>query len=338
MSTAAERIDRGFAARLGALLHDTRRARGQTLGSLARQSSLSRQQLKDLELGRADLDDELIGEVTALYEADLGNLMNPRRAIEIDIAGTLRVGVAHRSFDPLDDTSLLMAYLSLVRQLRHQEREPVLALRREDIEALAQFLCLPGEQIVEQLANLMGLTQHRRRSMVAMFAAGASVVGLVSVTAALSGSAEPGITSSVATPVATQSLPTAPPPPAAPVEVTPAEPAAPAPAAASVTTLPAPSATVRSATALPAPAGAPVAFAAPLTTAVEDPNDEPPPESVPVAEPEPGREVAVGSPPLPPFPAFDGDREVAVGPPPLPPVHVELPDVEVTTPDAELSS
>jgi transcriptional regulator with XRE-family HTH domain len=324
----AEWIDRGFAVRLGLLLRETREARGQAREALSDQGSLSPQELEALELGTVPLDDELIGEVAALYGADLGALVEPRRAIEIDILGWISMGSARARFDPLDDTSLLTAYLSLVRQVRRQQREPVVALRRDDIEVLAGFLCLPGERVVEQLATLMGVTQQRRRTMVAMFAAGAAVIGLATASATVALGAGPLATSAVAAQMAVplgvataavESPPAAAEPPSG-VELPP-----PAPSDRSIdgVDLPAPLAPAARSSAIAAvPATAPplpppsvreVALSVPAPPTAGDP-------PVPVAEPEPGRVVAVGLPPVPPFPTLDGDRVVAVGLPPVPPV------------------
>lgn len=325
MSTA-EWIDRGFAVRLGALLQQTRRARGQTRGALARQGCLTRRQLKEVELGMAPLDDELIGEVAALYGADLGELSglaDTRPTIEIDIAGSLRVGSAQRTFDPLDDASLLTAYLSAVRQVRRQEREPVIALRRDDIEVLAGFLCLPGEQVVDQLATLMGVTQRRRRSMVAMFAAGASVIGLATATAtatvALGAPYGPTLDSSFA---AVTLMPATSGAPERTALLT--EPAVAGPERIEPLSFPQP---------LPPPPPTAVPHQVDLPLPAPSPTrDDPAPPEV---EAEPGRVVAVDLPPVPPVPGFEAEpgRVVAVGLPPVPPGAEVGPGVDPSVED-----
>ncbi len=190
MATAVGWIDETFAARLGVLLAATRRARGLSLSTLSRRSTLSRHELKAAEHGALPLGEDLVRELAAVYQADLDGLVSGRRAVDVDITGVISVGPSCTRFDPIDDVSLLTAYLRLVREVRRQQHDPVVALRRDDVEALAAFLCLPGEEVVEQLCALMGVTQQHRRTMIAMFVAGAAVIGLVGG-ASLSASASP---------------------------------------------------------------------------------------------------------------------------------------------------
>jgi hypothetical protein len=80
---------------------------------------------------------------------------------------------------PGDVDSLLEAYLKLVRTLRRQKKAPAVDLRREDIEALAEHLQVPGEDVVDRLAALMGAARGQRLAMTGLFQGGAVVIGLV---------------------------------------------------------------------------------------------------------------------------------------------------------------
>ncbi len=82
-------------------------------------------------------------------------------------------GIDCRSSHPDD---VLVGFLALIRALRsHRVTDPV-TLRRDDIEALADRLQLPGEEIVQRLAALMGTTRLRGASMVASYASGTDAI------------------------------------------------------------------------------------------------------------------------------------------------------------------
>jgi hypothetical protein len=233
--------------------------------------------------------------------------------LTIDPNGALRAGRAMMTFVPGDERSFLVAYLKLVRWLRHQKSTPEIVLRRTEIELLADHLGADPSDILERLATLMGATTTQRRALVATFATGAAVIFLaVGASAASGGSGGTSPPSSTtptrnAAPAATivaewtelhDALPlvvitSAPPDDDADVaDVVPAEdPAQPA------STPPADSIGA-------AEAAAPVAIPPPAAvdnTAVTSTTDP-----VPV-------EVAVGEPPVPTPPV-----EVAVGEPPVP--------------------
>ena len=94
------------------------------------------------------------------------------------------VGGRSVSFDPLDATDLLEAYLRLVRRARRQQSAPEVTLRREDIEVLASHLASTPEVVIDRLGSLMGATRAQRLAMASLFASGAMVVGLVGTAAA----------------------------------------------------------------------------------------------------------------------------------------------------------
>lgn len=65
--------------------------------------------------------------------------------------------------DHVDD--VLVAFLEVVRQSRGDGEREVTAFRRIDIDALADFLSMPGEAVVEELALLVGASPSRGASM-----------------------------------------------------------------------------------------------------------------------------------------------------------------------------
>lgn len=101
------------------------------------------------------------------------------------------VGGRSVSFDPLDATDLLEAYLRLVRRARRQRTAPDVTLRRDDIEVLASHLASTPEVVIDRLGSLMGATRAQRLAMASLFASGAMVVGLVSTAAAEAPATEP---------------------------------------------------------------------------------------------------------------------------------------------------
>lgn len=172
-----------FARRLANLLAERRRQRGTTLRKLARTSrralSSPAQELQGVRGGfTATIDAERLDAVVELYGADIDLIMAARLPLEVRPMGVLVTGGIAQSFTPGDETSLLMTYLKLVRQLRSAERAPSIELRREDVEVLAEHLHVLGESIVDRLGALMGATVAQRRAMAGLFVSGALVIGL----------------------------------------------------------------------------------------------------------------------------------------------------------------
>lgn len=177
-----------FAKRLANLLVGTRSVRGRSVRQMARMSdgSFTKSQLKSLESANTLLDDDLVARVTELYESDLGAILPTRLAVVVG-TGIVSAGGVSTAFVPHDPTSLLEAYLKLVRSMRRQMKAPAVDLRRDDIEVLAGYLQQPGETIVERLAALMGASRTQRTAMIGLLASGAVVIGLVGTAMAAGG-------------------------------------------------------------------------------------------------------------------------------------------------------
>lgn len=167
-----------FATRLANLLRHERERAGLRTGTMARRSGgrFSAAELRRFEAGEGDL--QRAAEVAELYGADLESILPERLPLEVDPGGTIATAGVSEPFGPDDDTSLLLAYLRLVRRLRNEQRAELIVLRRADVETLAGVLALPGETVTDRLGALMGATRVQRRVMVGMFVAGAAVIGL----------------------------------------------------------------------------------------------------------------------------------------------------------------
>jgi hypothetical protein len=113
------------------------------------------------------------------------SLAGQRTPVAID-HGLIRAGSQTAAFDRAEPETLLRNYLRLIRRARSQQRAPEISLRREDVEALADYLGVTSESILHRLATLMGSSRTQRNTMLAAFASGALLVGLSGSVAASS--------------------------------------------------------------------------------------------------------------------------------------------------------
>ncbi|HEY5663883.1 MAG TPA: hypothetical protein VIS05_07595 [Ilumatobacter sp.] len=120
--------------------------------------------------------------------------------------GAIDLGTQSARFDPHHPESLLRTYLVLVRRARDRRRDPSLTLRRDDIDVLARHIGQTTEQVLGQLADLMGATRSQRTAMLSMLATGAVLIaatGSVAAGSPTSRASDTATTPSVATVVAT---------------------------------------------------------------------------------------------------------------------------------------
>lgn len=176
-----------FARRFANLLAARRRDNDLRLGQVAQASEgrFTVRELKAAEAGSLELADDVVGDLASLYGIDLGTILPVRLPLVIERNGVIATGGVEARFDPEDDTSLLAAYLRLIRALRSEQREPMIDLRRDDVEALGRYLGDEGASVVERLGALMGATRSQRSSMAKMFVAGAMVIGLATAAPAM---------------------------------------------------------------------------------------------------------------------------------------------------------
>ena len=112
------------------------------------------------------------------------HVISPNRR-PIVIADThLRAGGATTPVRADQPEALLREYLRLVRRVRNQQRDRSVALRRADIDALADHLGWSDEQVLARLADLMGVTRRQRATMLAVLATGAALITVSSPFAA----------------------------------------------------------------------------------------------------------------------------------------------------------
>lgn len=182
-----------FARRLANLLLATRRERRLSLRRLARHSdgTFSHRDLRAWEAGERRPDVPTVLQLTGLYGCDVSAILPARLPVSVEF-GRITAGGIGAPFEPLSSTSLLEAYLRLVRTLRRQKNAPTVELRRDDIEVLAAYLHESGEIVVERLGALMGATRGQRTAMAGLFATGAVVIGLVGTAAAGAPAPAPG--------------------------------------------------------------------------------------------------------------------------------------------------
>lgn len=160
---------------VGEVLRAARRRAGHRLGRLAT-PTLPASLLRAVERGEVALDRPLLTQLAQRYGVDLGDLL-PQRATLIVGADGL---VVNDIFEPCDTgslTSCLSGYLRLIGRVR-QEGVPPIALRRDDIHALADRLDLPCATVISRLADLMNARGVETRAMVQLYLDGASVVGV----------------------------------------------------------------------------------------------------------------------------------------------------------------
>ncbi|MEO5899222.1 MAG: hypothetical protein ABIR68_03695, partial [Ilumatobacteraceae bacterium] len=173
-----------FAQLLAGLLSAKRRSNGGSRTAMARQSAgrFNAAELRRFEEGRTTLSPEIVAELTGLYDVDLADIL-PARAVLTISPGAISVGGKSTSFVGTDDSTLLTAYLQLVRSLRNQRKVPIIVLRREDIESLAAYLDENGEDVLDRLGMLMGATRSQRTSMTTLFSTSAAAILIVGASA-----------------------------------------------------------------------------------------------------------------------------------------------------------
>lgn len=191
-----------FALRLGNLLVATRGRSHVSRFTLARQSDgrFRYRDLRDIERGTRVLDEQMIDDVAQLYRCDLGVILPHRLPVVVN-GYEISAGGVHQSFVPDEPDALLLAYLRLVRSLRHQRAMPVVDLRRDDLEVLSSYLHEPRETVLHQLASLMNATQRKRAAMAGVLASGAAVIGLAGLATAVNGPAASSVDDGVPTTV-----------------------------------------------------------------------------------------------------------------------------------------
>ncbi|MCB0967118.1 MAG: hypothetical protein KDB37_09815 [Ilumatobacter sp.] len=106
--------------------------------------------------------------------------MSPNRRPIVIVDDQLSTGHHTATVRPDDAEALLRDYLRLIRRVRNQQRARNIALRRVDIEALADHLGWTADQVLARLADLMGTTRRQRATMLAVLSTGAALITIAS--------------------------------------------------------------------------------------------------------------------------------------------------------------
>ena len=187
--------------RLGQLLAEARLAKGADLAELAERSEgdFTIGELSDLEAGHRLLDEQLVRDVTTLYEIGCGTIIPQRAELTIDL--DRNIVSASGTAVPLDSSArdhILDRYLSLLYLLRNRDPGTEIPLRNEDLDILAASLAERSELIEEQLLSAMGPEDEAVNRLTSWFrtrlwvpGAGA-LVGAVSVGTLVIVTSDPG--------------------------------------------------------------------------------------------------------------------------------------------------
>lgn len=108
------------------------------------------------------------------------HVISPSRRPIVIADSELSTGHASTSVPADDAEALLRDYLRLIRKVRNQQRARNIALRRVDIEALANHLEWSDDQVLARLADLMGATRRQRATMLAVLSTGAALITVAS--------------------------------------------------------------------------------------------------------------------------------------------------------------
>ena len=187
-STHVDLTSPEFAKRLASLVATARDRSGMSLRAAARASGgrFTKAELKAVEAGTYPLDGDAVEFISVLYGCDLGSILPNRRPVSV-IKNSVRADGQMVSFDPNEPDALLGAYLQLVRTLRGMHRATPIDLRHQDIDVLARALGVSGDEVIDRLATLMGVSTSQRLAMAGLFTRGAVVVGLVGTAMAAGG-------------------------------------------------------------------------------------------------------------------------------------------------------
>jgi hypothetical protein len=176
-----------FASRFAALSRTTRRRSRRSLRAVARSGGgrWSRADLKAVEAGSMPLDDDRVESLALLYGLDVEAVLPERTVPRVSESEVVIGGIAV-PYDASDPDSLYVAYLELVRELRSEQREAIVHIRRSDVETLAAAVADSEEAVISRLGALMGVTRSQQRALVLMLASGAVIITIAGGVIALS--------------------------------------------------------------------------------------------------------------------------------------------------------
>ncbi len=90
--------------------------------------------------------------------------------------GAISTGVATVSWYSNHVDDILVAFLEVIRISRGDDEAEVTGFRRIDIDVLSHHLGLPGEDVIEQLAALIGASPTRSAAMLSLYRNGIGMI------------------------------------------------------------------------------------------------------------------------------------------------------------------
>ncbi len=177
------------ARRVAVMLSQARLPRGLTQRDLAVRMRVQLRTVRDWERGdRVPTDDQMeaIAQACGLQITEL----LPRRGVLTYDADTgvmcLGTGATQLSTSRRDNDDVLHAFLGLVRQERHVGSNQEVAVRGDDLEALAEALDLDDEELEQRLMHILGLDRRQAAQVRARLLRRRLTVGVASMIAGLS--------------------------------------------------------------------------------------------------------------------------------------------------------
>jgi hypothetical protein len=176
--TATDVASPEYVRRFAMRLH---RARGRTPRFvLARRSAgrFTARDLRDAERGRLQLRGDAVADLAALYGIPRHEVLPERGARQLVIQhdGVVTAGGVSRTFEPGNSESLVHAYLAITRALRSVGDDSDIPLRRDDVEAVAQFLDDSGARSAS-LEHILAMSIAERRVIVSSVLSGLDAAG-----------------------------------------------------------------------------------------------------------------------------------------------------------------
>jgi transcriptional regulator with XRE-family HTH domain len=177
------------AGRVGALVARARRTRGLTQRDLAGRVRVHVRALRAWERGERVPTDDQIEALAHACGLQLVDLFPRRGEVTYDPeTGVMRLGAASivLSTATRDNDGVLAAFLVLVREQRHVAPNREVAVRVDDLEALAEALDLDDDELEERLMRVVGLTRRQAAAVRAQLLRRRLTVGVVGMLAGIS--------------------------------------------------------------------------------------------------------------------------------------------------------
>jgi transcriptional regulator with XRE-family HTH domain len=177
------------AGRVGALVARARRTSGLTQRDLASRVRVHVRAVREWERGERVPTDDQVEAIAHACGLQLIDLFPRRGEVTYDPdTGVMRLGDASMvlSTATRDNDDVLAAFLVLVREQRHVAPNRDVAVRVDDLEALAEALDLDDEELEERLVRVIGLTRRQAAAVRAQLLRRRLTVGVAGMLAGIS--------------------------------------------------------------------------------------------------------------------------------------------------------